>query len=200
MIGIIDYGAGNLHSVKKAFDFLDVSSRIIRDGEDVKGIDGLVLPGVGAFHAAVERLKEGGMFDRIVEWIRDEKPFLGICLGLQLLFESSEEAKGIEGMALFRGTAKHFREEKVPQIGWNQVICSDPMRIKGLESGTWFYFLHGYYIDECEPDIVAGTTEYGIAYPSIIKHDRVMAVQFHPEKSGMAGILLLKNWMAQCFQ
>lgn len=197
MIGIVDYGAGNLCSVKKAFDYLDSSSRVVQSSSQLRGVDRLVLPGVGAFQSAVQRLNDEGLFEHIVEWIRADSPFLGICLGLQLLFELSEEAEGVKGMGIFRGTAKRFREKKVPQIGWNQVRCTNGTSLRGLQDGAWFYFLHGYYIDGCEPDIVAGTTEYGAVYPSVITRGNLLAVQFHPEKSGKTGMKFLMNWMTR---
>jgi imidazole glycerol phosphate synthase glutamine amidotransferase subunit len=197
MIGIIDYGAGNLRSVKKAIDYLQAPNRIVRSPADFNGIEKIILPGVGAFQSAIEKLKEKDLFLKTKAWLHADRPFLGICLGMQVLFESSEEAPGGEGFGLFRGQVLRFQERKVPQIGWNQVLLKrDSSLMQSIRDNSFFYFLHGYYVKSESQDIVVGATEYGLEYPSVIQSGRIAAVQFHPEKSADNGLKLLKNWLA----
>jgi glutamine amidotransferase len=199
MIAIIDYGAGNLKSVKKAFDYLNVDSQVISNSEELMEAEKVVLPGVGAFGAAIEKLLESGFYEAIQNWLRSDKPFLGICLGLQLLFESSSESPGVRGLTIFKGENLRFNSGKVPQIGWNQVQIQRQSRLlNDIPDHSFFYFLHGYYIVPISQDLVTATTEYGITYPSVIEQGNIYAVQFHPEKSGNAGLKLLKNWMDLC--
>jgi imidazole glycerol phosphate synthase glutamine amidotransferase subunit len=199
MIVIIDYGAGNLKSVKKAFDYLNVDSRVISNSDDLTEAEKIVLPGVGAFGAAVEKLQESGFYEAIQDWLRSDKPFLGFCLGLQLLFESSPESPGVKGLAIFKGQNLRFNSGKVPQIGWNQVQIQRRSRLlDDIPNSSFFYFLHGYYIAPTNQDLVTATTEYGITYPSVIEKGNIYAVQFHPEKSGEVGLKLLKNWVELC--
>jgi glutamine amidotransferase len=199
MIAIIDYGAGNLLSVKKAFDFLRVENKVISSGSEFDGFDRIVLPGVGAFGAAMERLEQSGFIKIIAPWLNADKPFLGICLGVQLLFESSLEAEGMKGFSVFQGKCLPFTEGKVPQIGWNQInIKKMSPLLEGINDGSFFYFLHGYYVSPADEDIVTATTNYGLIYPSVIAKGNVYAVQFHPEKSGELGLKLLKNWVDLC--
>ncbi len=201
MIGIIDYGAGNLLSVKKAFDYLGVESKIIRSEEEFNTADRIVLPGVGAFGAAAGRLKESGFFRLIKEWLQSDRPFLGICLGMQLLFETSFESEGACGFGFFKGSCLRFNLGKVPQIGWNRInIKKDSNLLEGIPDDSFFYFLHGYYADPQEEDSIIAATHYGISYPSIMKRGNIYAVQFHPEKSGEAGLKLLENWGEKCSQ
>ncbi len=199
MIGIIDYGAGNLRSVYKAFEFVGAECRIIRTEADFKNIRKLVLPGVGAFETAIRNIRSKAFFEIINEWLASHKPFLGICLGMQVLFEESEESTGVHGFGVFQGKVVRFTKNKVPQIGWNQVQIERQSRLMaGIKDRSFFYFLHAYYVCSCGGDIIVGTTEYGLTYPSVIEADHVCAVQFHPEKSGAVGIKLLKNWIALC--
>ncbi len=203
MIGIIDYGAGNLRSVKKALDYLGATNRVIPAGEDFGDeYTKLVLPGVGAFGAAVDRMKDAGAFNKLRRWLLADKPFLGICLGLQLLFEGSTESGDSEGLGVFPGNCRRFNERKVPQIGWNQLEdITDEGRcalLKGIEPGDYFYFLHSYYAPEYDRSIIVACTEYGIKYPSVITKGNIYAVQFHPEKSGELGLKLLRNWVELC--
>ncbi len=198
MIGIIDYGAGNIHSVKNALDFLKFKTCIIKEPRAMRTVDRIILPGVGAFGFAVKRLQQTGLFKTIIEWLESGKPFLGICLGLQLLFESSEESKGIRGFGIFKGYIKRFNEDKVPQIGWNNVDIIKCAPIVNSKKKLFFYFLHSYYVDTPENKLIVGITEYGIRYPSIIGWDNVYGVQFHPEKSGKNGLELLKTWAVKC--
>jgi len=199
MIAIIDYGAGNLLSVKKAFDFLQAENQIISSAAEFNGFSRVVLPGVGAYGAAVERLKESGFYSIIKEWLKADKPFLGICLGVQLLLQTSEESPGVAGLGIFSGKCLPFTEGKVPQIGWNQIkIAKDSPLLHGIQDGSFFYFLHSYYVAPEDSDIITATTEYGTDYASIIEKGNVHAVQFHPEKSGDLGLKLLKNWIERC--
>lgn len=199
MIAIIDYGAGNLKSVKKAFDYTGVKSEIVSLPSELNNIDRIVLPGVGAFGAAVERLKESGFYEIIEQWLASNKSFLGICLGMQLLFEESEESERTEGFGIFKGKVLHFKKYKVPQIGWNQIsIVKESKLLGGIDKNSFFYFLHGYYVAPGDVNIVTANTEYWITYPSIIERGGIFAVQFHPEKSGKIGLQLLENWVRIC--
>jgi imidazole glycerol phosphate synthase glutamine amidotransferase subunit len=199
MIGLVDYGASNLLSVKKALAYLDADCRIIQRKEDFNGVKRLILPGVGAFQTAIENLRSSGLYEIIRDWLNDNRPFLGICLGMQVLFEKSEESEKVEGFGIFRGNVLHFTKHKVPQIGWNQVHLkrkSDMM--EGIENNSFFYFLHGYYVQTPNCEIVVGTTEYGVEYVSAAEKNNIWAVQFHPEKSGKAGLQLIQNWIMPC--
>jgi len=198
MIGIVDYGAGNLLSVKKALEYLEMECTIVRSKKDFRGVDKLILPGVGAFHSAIQQLLFSGMYESIHNWICSDKSFLGICLGMQLLFENSEEAGGTKGFSVFNGDVVRFKKYKVPQMGWNQVTIRQRSPLfKEIEDNSFFYFLHGYYLHTKE-DIVLGITDYGVVYPSVIGKGNTYAVQFHPEKSGEVGLELLKNWVIRC--
>ncbi len=194
-IGIIDYGAGNLLSVKKAFDFLGVEAFFVKSDEEMEGANAIVLPGVGAFGAAMESLKNLKL--SIVEWIIADKPYLGICLGLQLLFEESAESPGVNGLSVLRGRVVKFQADKVPQIGWNSIqIVKDAPVFEGIRDGEYFYFLHSYYVVPKDDNIVISKTVYGgETYTSGVQRGNLIAVQFHPEKSGQAGLKFLKNWL-----
>ncbi len=199
MTGIIDYGAGNLHSVKNALDFLGIKNCIIKKPEELRKISRLILPGVGSFGSAVRKLKRTGLFEDICEWIRNDRPYLGICLGLQLLFEQSEEAEHVQGMGIFKGRIKKFKTQKVPQIGWNSVqIVRKTKLFPEKNKQIFFYFLHSYYAEPDSDDIITGISDYGIKYPAIINKGNIYGVQFHPEKSGDTGIELLKKWVEIC--
>jgi glutamine amidotransferase len=199
MIAIIDYGAGNLKSVKKAFDYLNFDSRVTSNSKELTEVDKVVLPGVGAFGAAVEKLQESGFYEAIQDWLRSNKPFLGICLGMQLLFENSSESPGVKGLAIFKGENLRFNSGKVPQIGWNQVQIQCRSRLlDNIPDSSFFYFLHGYYISPANLDLITATTKYGVNYPSVIENGNIYGVQFHPEKSGNVGLKLLRNWIYLC--
>ncbi len=196
MIGIIDYGAGNLRSVHKAFVYLGISAKIIQAPEEMDGIEKLVLPGVGAFCASIDALKAKRLFDPVREWVAADRPFLGICLGLQMLFEESEEFGSSPGLGIFKGRVPQFKQGKVPQIGWNQVKQTKASPLwNGLDDNSFFYFLHGFYILPEDRDMAIGETDYGVTYVSAIQKGNVYAVQFHPEKSGTLGMKLLQNWV-----
>ncbi len=196
MIGIINYGAGNLLSVKKAFEYIGARVKIISKISEAKSVSKIVLPGVGAFESAMIKLKEIGLIQFIYEWIVENKPFLGICLGLQLLFDQSEESENTEGFKIFSGRVIKFKDIRCPQIGWNQVwLKKESILFNGINDGSFFYFLHSYYIKPENNGIIAGLTNYGIDYASVIEKGSIYAVQFHPEKSGKVGIKLLTNWL-----
>lgn len=196
MIAIVDYGMGNLRSVQKAFEFLGVPAMITDQPEDVERAERVVLPGVGAFGDAMRNLRQAGLVDPIAKAISEGRPFLGICLGLQLMFSESEEMGRHRGLDVLPGKVCRFPEgERIPQIGWNQIhIRRDTTLLDGVPDGAFFYFVHSYYVaPDREVDAVA-TTDYGIDYVSIAGHGRAFGVQFHPEKSQDAGLKILKNF------
>lgn len=199
MTAIIDYGAGNLHSVKKAFNHLKRKSMIVTKAEDLKKADRVVLPGVGAFGAAIEKLKETHFYEATLDWLRKGNPFLGICLGMQMLFDESLESKDTKGFGVFKGKCPRFKKGKVPQMGWNQInITKKSLLLEGIPDKSFFYFLHGYYVEVENNEIVTATTDYFITYTSMIEKDNVFGVQFHPEKSGKMGLKMLNNWVETC--
>jgi imidazole glycerol-phosphate synthase subunit HisH len=199
MIAIVDYGMGNLKSVGNAFARLGAKFVVTRDAEEIRKSTAIVLPGVGAFGRCVENLRRFELFDVIKEQIASGKRYLGICLGLQILFESSEEAPGVAGMGVVKGTVSRFREGlKVPHMGWNSVcVARDSEMLKGLGEGTHFYFVHSFYPVPAE-DVAATTTDYGITFVSAIERDNLFACQFHPEKSQAMGLHLLSNFVTLC--
>jgi len=199
MIGIIDYGMGNLGSVSNALRFLELDAKIITRKQDMDDCRAVILPGVGAFADCMGHLVEYDFVDAIKDWAGAGKPLMGICLGLQALFDSSEESPGTDGLGLFKGTVKRFTpsvEFKVPQIGWNRIHEVQPgcPMFDGIENGSFFYLVHSYYVCPEEAAIVAGTTDYGIDYCSCVWKDNVFATQFHPEKSQAAGLRMLRNF------
>lgn len=200
MIAIVDYGMGNLASVQKGFETLGFDARITSSVPDIGDAAGVVLPGVGAFPAAARNLRESGLVEPILAAIRAGKPFLGICLGLQLLFESSEEGEAADGLALFKGDVPRFRVDlKVPHMGWNQVRFLKPDGIfHGIPDRSYFYFVHSYYVNPADEAIVAGRAEYGVDFVCAVEHENLAAVQFHPEKSQKWGLRLLKNFGERC--
>lgn len=204
MIAIIDYGAGNLASVKKAFDYIGAKSVITSDRDTVLNADGVVLPGVGAIGFAMEKLKAAGM-DEVVKTVASNgTPLLGICLGMQMFLEESEESFGeesnVKGLGLIKGTVRKFPSSiglKIPQIGWNDLVD-----VKGsiLSEGDYVYFVHSYYCDPEDQNDAAAYAEYGIKYCCAIEHDNIFACQFHPEKSGEAGLNILRKFVRRVGQ
>lgn len=199
MIGIVDYGMGNLGSVVNACHFLDLRAEIVSRPEELRACRGMILPGVGAFGDCMAHLYQRGFSDVVRGWIADERPFLGICVGLQVLFESSEESPGVPGLGIFPGVVRKFLPApgwKVPQMGWNRVRQAQPdcPMFRGVADRAFFYFVHSYYAEPADPSIVAGATEYGCEYASAVWRGSAFAVQFHPEKSQAAGLQMLRNF------
>ena len=198
MIAIIDYDAGNIKSVEKALAYLGEEVRITRDREEILASDGVILPGVGAFGDAMEKLHTYGLVDVIRKVVRRQIPFLGICLGLQLMFESSEEGPGVKGLGLLPGKIVRFPEKegyKIPHMGWNSIEIKKGAKIlQGIGTNPYVYFVHSYYLQAADPDDVAATTEYITQVHASVEHDNIFACQFHPEKSGDVGLQILKNF------
>ncbi|SDH20911.1 glutamine amidotransferase [Alteribacillus persepolensis] len=202
MIGIIDYGMGNLHSVSKALERLDLSYFLSEAPAELAKAEGLILPGVGSFKDAMTLLKEKEQEAFIKMWVRDGKPLLGICLGMQLLFEGSEENGSTEGLGFLPGYAKRFTGEaesgenyKVPHMGWNKLMFQQPDHplLQNTEEGH-VYFVHSYVIDTKEEDVLIATSDYYREVPAVVGHKNVMGTQFHPEKSSQLGMKMLENF------
>lgn len=196
MIAIIDYGMGNLRSVQKGFEKVGHKANITSNPEDVRKAEKVVLPGVGAFGDAMHNLREAGMIDVIDETVKAGKPFLGICLGLHLMFDTSEEFGLHEGLGILPGMVKLLPPGlKVPHIGWNQIeIQKHDAILKGIPEGSAFYFVHSYYVLPDKPEQITTLTDYGIKFASIVSRDNVFGIQFHPEKSSTLGLSILKNF------
>jgi imidazole glycerol phosphate synthase glutamine amidotransferase subunit len=202
LIGVIDYGAGNLGSVMNALKRLHIPSRFVQGPEELNPsvYEKIIFPGDGHFASAMAALAGSGYADAIKEWIKADRPFLGICIGLQLLFDSSEEAppregKDIRGLGLIRGDVKKFPCRKVPQIGWNGTRSRPGSKLfKNLPEISFFYYIHSYYVAPQDSKVIAAETEYHLTYCSAVEKGALAAVQFHPEKSGPAGLKLLENW------
>lgn len=198
MIAIVDYGMGNLRSVQRAFEYVGAEAIVTDHRAIIESASAVVLPGVGAFGKAMSNLKRAGLADVIRQVIARGRPFLGICLGLQLLFKESEEMGQHRGLSVFDGMVKRFNVGlKVPQIGWNQIHVqqASPL-LEGFADGSYAYFVHSYYVVPADPEIVLATTDYGINYPSVIGQDNVFGLQFHPEKSQTVGLRILRNFTA----
>ena len=201
MVAIIDYGAGNLQSVKKALDFIGAESVITGNKDEINAASHIILPGVGSFADAMSCIRERDLEDTIKQAADGSKYFLGICLGLQLLFSSSEESPNVKGLGVFDGeivTIPRNNGLKVPHIGWNSVELKQLNGIfENINDNSYFYFVHSYYLKNAPEEIVAGVTEYGVPIQCAVQKGRVCATQFHPEKSGEAGIALLRNFVNQ---
>ena len=201
MIAIIDYGAGNLQSVKKALDYLGCESVITSDKAVIKGASHVILPGVGSFGDAMDSIRSRGLEEVIKNAASGKQRFLGICLGLQLLFEESEESPGVKGLGVFKGRIVKIPENlglKVPHMGWNSVDIKQSGGIfEGIKNESYFYFVHSFYLKDAECEIVAGTAQYGVEIQCAVQSGKVCATQFHPEKSGEIGLKLLKNFVSE---
>ncbi len=199
MIAIVDYGMGNLKSVTNAFRSLKAPIEITRDEQVIRDAAALVVPGVGAFGRCVENLKQFKLFDLLKAQILAGKPYLGICLGMQILLEESEEAPGVEGLGIIKGRVARFRGSmKIPHMGWNSAdIVQRPPVFKDIASGSFFYFVHSYYPEPAE-DVSATMTDYGRPFTSSITKGNIFASQFHPEKSQQIGLKLLRNFVSLC--
>lgn len=200
MIAIIDYDAGNLKSVEKALQYLDVSCKVTRNAEEIRNAEKVILPGVGAFGDAMEKLERYGLSEVIRDIVKKGTPFLGICLGLQLIFESSEEAPGVQGLGLLPGRIVRFPEKagyKIPHMGWNSLEIKEGKRLfQGLKENPYVYFVHSYYLQAEKEEDVAAMTDYITTVHASVEHENIFACQFHPEKSGEAGLKILRNFCA----
>lgn len=207
MIAIIDYDAGNIKSVEKALQFLGEEVIVTSDRDAILSADKSILPGVGSFGDAMEKIRERNLEEVIHEFVDSGKPFLGICLGLQLFFESSEETPGVKGLGLLKGEITRIPNEykqngetvtqNVPQIGWNNIKVNPSSKLlKGLGDNPYVYFVHSYYLQADDIEDVAATTEYGVTIHAAVERMNVMATQFHPEKSSDVGMNILRNFIA----
>lgn len=200
MIAIIDYDAGNIRSVEKALESLGVNYRLTRDSGEIVSADKVILPGVGAFGDAMKRLDEYGLSDAIRRVAEKEIPFLGICLGLQVMFEESEESPGVRGLGLLQGKVTRFSGDeglKVPQIGWNSLKITGHSRLlKNVYNGSYVYFVHSYYVSADRREDVIATAEYGETADVAVERGNLFGCQFHPEKSSSIGIRILNNFIS----
>lgn len=200
MIAIIDYGAGNIQSVYKALKFIGADCKVTSDKDEILNADGAILPGVGSFGDAMDTMTKRGIKDTIIEYTKSGKPFLGICLGLQLLFPESEETPGVKGLDIFKGTITKIPNQnitlKIPHMGWNNISIKQKNGIfKDIEGEPYVYFVHSFYLKAQDKDIVAATTQYGIEIDAAVQKGNIIATQFHPEKSGEVGLKMLKNFV-----
>ncbi len=198
MIAIIDYGAGNLQSVKKAFDFIGAESVITDNPETINACDKILLPGVGSFGDAMASMRAKNLVETVKQNALSGKAFLGICLGLQLLFEESEESPNVQGLGIFKGKIRRFPSDmglKIPHIGWNSLdIKQKDTLFKGIPENSYVYFVHSYYLEAKDLTDVATVTNYGIDFHSAVGKGNIFATQFHPEKSGDVGLQILRNF------
>ena len=203
MIALIDYGMGNIHSVKKALETCGAEVLVTNDPEDISSCEKIVLPGVGAFDDAMRQLEKEGLDSVIRNEIKSKKPFLGICLGMQLLFENSQEAKAKKGLGILKGKVKKFPEGnfKVPHMGWNQIESRQkggcPL-LKEVPDASYLYFCHSYYPEPKDKNVIAATTDYGIKFASMVNQGNVFGAQFHPEKSQGVGLKIIDNFFKLC--
>ena len=199
MVAIIAYDAGNIKSVEKAIQFLGEEAIITRNPDEILSASSVILPGVGAFGDAMEKLHNYGLIPVIHEVVKREIPFLGICLGLQLLFEKSEETPGIEGLGILKGEIKRIPDKedlKIPHIGWNSLKYPNQGRLyEGIVEDSYVYFVHSYYLKAEEPEIVVASTDYGTNIHASVEKGNVFACQFHPEKSSSVGLKILENFL-----
>lgn len=202
MIAIIDYGAGNIQSVYKALKYIGAECEVTSDKDTIMKADGAILPGVGSFGDAMDTLEKYGIRDTINEFISTGKPFLGICLGLQLLFPKSFESPGAEGLGILKGEVKRIPngvDLKIPHMGWNSInLLKKDGIFKDIEDGAYVYFVHSYYLDAEDKNIVSAQTEYGVTIDAAVSCGNVTATQFHPEKSGEVGLKMLNNFVKMC--
>jgi len=202
MIAIVDYGAGNLHSVKNALDFLNTPSVITSSAKEIECADGVILPGVGSFGDAMQSMQNNGLVDAVKQAALGGKPFLGICLGLQLLFDGSQESPDIKGLGILPGRILKIPNKdglKVPHMGWNSLEITQPNGMfANLEPNPYVYFVHSYYLQAENESDVAANTQYGVLINAAVQRGNLCAVQFHPEKSGETGLVILSNFIHMC--
>lgn len=197
-LALIDYGSGNLRSVAKALEKVGAGVQLTREAEGMDGADALVVPGVGSFGDCAKNLQACGLWEPIRAWLRNGKPYLGICLGYQLLFESSEESPGVKGLGFFPGQVVHFPNNglKIPHMGWNTLDGLRGPLFDGFEASPFFYFVHSYFPAPRDPALASSQCQYGRPFAASISRGPVHAVQFHPEKSQAAGLALLRNFLS----
>ena len=201
MIAIVDYGAGNLQSVKNALDFIGAQSIVTDKADEIRAAKGVILPGVGSFGDAMDCLKSSGLVETVKAAAVSGKPFLGICLGLQLLFEGSEESPGVEGLGILKGKILKIPDTglKVPHMGWNSLeIKNNKAIFKDIPQDAYVYFVHSYYLVAANEAEVAAKTFYGVSIDAAVSAGNLFGMQFHPEKSGDTGIQMLRNFLAMC--
>lgn len=196
MIGIVDYGRGNLRSVEKALEKVGFEAMIMASPAELDSVNGLILPGVGAFADAMQALREEGWVEPLIQFARSGRPFLGICLGMQILFEVGEEHGEHAGLGLLAGRVVKFPPgRKVPHMGWNSLEIEQSSRLlEGIPNQSYFYFVHSYYAEPAEKKDILATSDYGIIFPAVVGKDNVWGAQFHPEKSSPWGLQLLTNF------
>ena len=197
MIAVVDYGIGNLRSAEKALEHLGADARLTSDPEEVRAASAVVLPGVGAFGACMNALRAGGLDVAVLDAVGSGRPFLGVCVGMQMLFDESEEAPGIAGLGVIPGTVRRLPEGLIlPHMGWNTVDVREGSRLfEGVERPTWLYFVHSYAPDPKDTATVTATTEYGGRVVAAVEQNGLWATQFHPEKSGDTGLAVLRNFV-----
>lgn len=203
MIAVLDYGAGNLRSVAKALETVGARPIVTDDPAAIAGTDGLVVPGQGSAVDAMRNLERLGLVEPLKQYVASGRPFLGVCLGEQVIFERSEEGNGVACLGLLRGTVRRLpggqAGQKVPHMGWNSVdFRAEHPLLDGIPSGSYFYFVHSYYVDPTGQSVVLGETDYGVRFASIVAQGNVFAAQFHPEKSSGLGLRIYRNFARLC--
>lgn len=200
LLGLVDYGSGNLRSVQRALEHAGADCVLVHNPADAVKCVALVVPGVGSFGDCARQLREAGLWDFLRDWLAAERPYLGICLGYQLLFQSSEESPGVEGLGALRGKVVHFPKDsglKIPHMGWNQLHITAPSDrlMKGFSQEPDFYFVHSYYPVPEDPSVITSTCNYGVEFAASVSRGNLSAVQFHPEKSQALGLSMLRNFI-----
>jgi len=200
VLGLVDYGSGNLRSVQRALEHAGGDCILVHKPADAAKCDALVVPGVGSFGDCARQLRDAGLWEFLREWLQAESPYLGICLGYQLLFESSEESPGVEGLGALRGKVVHFPKDsglKIPHMGWNQLHITAPSDrlMKGFDQAPDFYFVHSYYPIPEDPAVITSTCHYDVEFAASVTRGNLSAVQFHPEKSQELGLTMLSNFI-----
>lgn len=197
-VGLVDYGSGNLRSVAKALEAAGARVKAVAEPSALAGLDAIVVPGQGAFHQCAAHLRASGLWDTVRDWAGGGRPYLGICLGYQLLFQSSEESPGIAGLGLLRGTVCRFKATglKIPHMGWDTLDATSGPLHQGLETGTAMYFVHSYHPVPDEPSLVSAWCDYGGRFAAAVSTGSLHAVQYHPEKSQAAGLAVLRNFLS----